>query len=58
MKTVKLTVGEIRTLDRFLFSNPCISGCYYIEMQNSDKGCDECKLTKDRDSILEKLRLL
>lgn len=58
MKTVKLTASEIRTLDRFLFSNPCISGCCCVEMQNSRKDCNECSLTKDRDNILEKLGLL
>ena len=58
MKTVKLTVGEIRALGYFLSNNPCSSGCCYVEMQNSDKDCDNCKLTKDRDSILEKLGLL
>ena len=55
MKTIKLTASEIRTLECFLWSNPCSSGCAYPEMQKSKKSCDECKLTKDLYSILEKL---
>lgn len=58
MKTVKLTSSEIRSLEHFIWSNPCSSGCCYVEMQNSNKDCDECKLAKDRDNILEKLGLL
>ena len=55
MKTVKLIASEIRTLECFLWSNPCSDGCAYPEMQNSKKNCDECKLTKDKYSIIEKL---
>lgn len=58
MKTVKLTASEIRTLECFLRDNPCSSGCAYPEMQNSRKDCDECKLTKDKYSIMEKLDLI
>ena len=55
MKTIKLTASEIRTLERFLWANPCLNGCAYPEMQNSKKSCDECKLTKDKYSIIEKI---
>lgn len=55
MKTIKLTASEIRTLERFLWVNPCLNGCAYPEMQNSKKSCDECKLTKDKYSMIEKL---
>lgn len=55
MKTIKLTASEIRTLERFLWVNPCLNGCAYPKMQNSKKSCDECKLTKDKYSIIEKL---
>lgn len=58
MKTVKLTASEIRSLFYYLESNPCESGCAYPEMNNSRKSCEECKLQKDRNSILEKLDLL
>lgn len=58
MKIVKLTASEIRSLEHFLSNNPCSSSCCYVEIQNSDKDCAECKLTKDRDNILEKLGLL
>lgn len=58
MKTVKLTASEIRTLDCFLWSNPCSMGCAYPEMQKSRKSCDECKLTKDKYSIMKKLDLI
>lgn len=57
MKTVKLTASEIRSIELFLSANPCMSGCAYPEMQKSKKDCDECKLTKDMHSILEKLNL-
>lgn len=55
MKTIKLTASEIRTLERFLHANPCLNGCAYPKMQNSKKSCDECKLTKDKYSMIEKL---
>ena len=55
MKTIKLTASEIRTLERFLWANPCLNCCAYPKMQNSKKSCDECKLTKDKYSIIEKL---
>ena len=58
MKTVKLTASEINSMFYFLHTNPCEAGCAYPEMNNSRKDCDECKLHKDRDSILEKLDLL
>ena len=43
---------NIRT---FLHANPCLNGCAYPKMQNSKKSCDECKLTKDKYSMIEKL---
>ena len=55
MKTIKLTASEIRTLERFLYANPCLNGCAYPKMQNSKKSCDDCKLTKDKYSMIEKL---
>lgn len=58
MKTIKLTASEIRAIDCFLQSNPCSSGCVYPEMSKSKKSCDECKLNKDKYSIMEKLELL
>lgn len=58
MKTVKLTASEIRSIAHFLSSNPCASGCCYREMQSSKKDCEDCKLYKDKKSILEKLNLL
>ena len=58
MKTIKLTASEIRTLKCFLYSNPCSSGCAYQEMQRSKKDCEECKLTKDMHSIIDKLEIL
>ena len=58
MKTIELTASEIRTLECFLYSNPCSNGCAYPEMQRSKKDCEECKLTKDMYSIMEKLDIL
>ena len=58
MKTIELTTDEIRTLKCFLYSNPCVSGCAYPEMQRSKKDCAECKLTKDMYSIIAKLDVL
>lgn len=58
MKTVKLTASEIRSLEHFLYSNPCEARCVYPEMQKSRKSCEECKLNKDKNSILEKLDLI
>lgn len=58
MKKVILTASEIRTLEHYLYSNPCESGCVYPEMNNSKKNCEECKLNKDKNSILEKLNLI
>ena len=55
MKTVKLTASEIKSLECFLWSNPCSNGCVYPKMQKSKKSCDECKLTKDKHSIIGKL---
>lgn len=57
MKTMKLTVSEIRSLEHYLYSNPCESSCVYPEMNNSRKSCEECKLNMDKNSILEKLGL-
>ena len=57
MKTIKLTTSEIRSLQHYLYSNPCEAGCVYPEMNNSRKPCDECKLNNDKNSILEKLGL-
>lgn len=58
MKSIKLTASEIRSLEHLLYCNPCSFGCCYPEMSNSRKECDECKLEKDRFSILEKLNLI
>lgn len=58
MKTVKLTASEIRSLEHFLWSNPCSCGCVYPEMKNSRKSCGECKLNIDKNNILEKVGLL
>lgn len=58
MKKIILTASEIRSLEHYLYTNPCESGCVYSEMQNSRKSCEECKLNKDKDSILEKLDLI
>lgn len=55
MKTIKLTDKEIRALGEYLSANPCTCACAYTEMQKSTKSCEECDLTKARDSILEKL---
>lgn len=58
MKKITLTASEIRTLEHYLYANPCEAGCAYPEMNNSRKTCEECKLNKDRNSILEKLDLI
>lgn len=58
MKHIKLTASEIRSLEHYLYGNPCQAGCVYSEMQNSKKDCKDCKLEKDRGSILEKLNLI
>ena len=58
MKTIKLKASEIRSLEHYLYSNPCEAGCAYPEMNNSKKSCEECKLNKDRQSIMEKLNLI
>ena len=58
MKNIKLTASEIRSIFYYLESNPCESGCAYPEMNNSRKNCDECKLTKDKESIMKKLNLI
>lgn len=58
MKIVNLTASEIRSLEHFLWSNPCSCGCVYPEMTNSRKSCNECKLNIDRYKILEKVGLL
>lgn len=58
MKNIKLTASEIRTLYHFLCANPCECFCAYPEMNNSRKSCEECKLTKDKESIMKKLNLI
>ena len=58
MKAIILTTSEIRSLQHYLYSNPCESGCVYPEMNNSRKSCEECKLNMDKNSILEKLDLI
>jgi len=56
VKKLELTSNEIIVMDIFLNSNPCIKGCSLPEMQDSKKDCDECRLIKMRDNILNKLR--
>ena len=58
MKKIELSASEIRTLELFLWANPCSRGCSYPEMANSKKDCDECKLTADKYSIMKKLDLI
>lgn len=58
MKNIKFTASEIRTLENFLWTNPCSSGCVYPEMRKSKKSCEDCKLTKDKHSIMKKLELI
>lgn len=58
MKKLELTNDEIIVMDIFLNSNPCISGCSLPEMQDYKKDCNECRLIKMRDNILNKLGLI
>lgn len=58
MKKIELSASEIRSLEHFLCTNPCSSGCVYPEMANSNKGCNECKLSKNQYSIMKKLNLI
>lgn len=54
MKAIILTASEIRSLEGYLSTNPCTSGCYL----NHKGSCEKCPLTKDRESILKKLNLI
>lgn len=58
MKKIELTKAEIEVLEAFLNTNPCECGCYLSEMQLSKKDCNECKITIERNSILNKLNLV
>ena len=57
MKTIKITAKEERLLEELLWCNPCNSGCAYREMNSSRKSCDECELTKSKNSLMKKLGL-
>ena len=57
MKIVKFTAEEMRALSYLVYTNPCASGCAYVEMINSKKNCDECKLSEVTSSIIDKLGL-
>ena len=71
MKTVKLTAEEIRTLEHYLYTNPCTATCVLDHMPRLPKlnsgvyNCNACKedgmyicpLLRARDSILTKLGL-
>lgn len=54
MKAIILTASEIRSLEGYLSTNPCESGCFL----NRKGSCEQCPLLKNRDSILEKLDLI
>ena len=54
---VNLSKTDLEILEIYLNTNPCSNGCVYEKMQNSKKDCEDCKLTKNKYALLQKLKL-
>lgn len=61
MQTITLTASEIKTLETYLWCNPCNSGCVCsykgrIHCDTLDaNGKHRCELLRNTDSILAKI---
>ena len=60
MKTITLTESEIRTIEYYLWSNPCRSHCVHgysrIDCHDTrENGEYKCELMRNTQSIIKKL---
>lgn len=52
-----LNKEQLKIVEEALYgiNSLCYSGCFLPEMEQSDKDCSECKLTKTTEEILEQI---
>lgn len=57
MESIELSKSEVESLSLLLWfsEKACSSGCIYQDMENSKLDCNDCRYTKDIESIISKL---